>query len=138
MNEMNWNSLGKLIVILLLVLCGTAHGNFSGSDDFDDNSPDPTKWGADFVDPATAHHGILIETNHRLEFLNAQGTDTFTFRPWIQNSGSYVEDWEVRTDVHLGDVDLPDESHLDVGIYVYKSGDICSSIQIPADLFAIV
>jgi len=136
---MHRNSLGHLVGLLLMfALCAAAQANFSGSDDFDDNSVDGAKWGTDFVVSATVAHGVLSEANQRLEFTNDEGADTGVLRPWILNSGSYVEDWEVRTDVHLGQIDLPVISggtHLDVGLYVYKSGEICSGTQVPSTFY---
>jgi formylglycine-generating enzyme required for sulfatase activity len=126
-----------LFIIAAMYTNTQAAANFSGSDDFNDNSVDSAKWGTDFVDPVVPPHGVLREINQRLEFSNDAGIDTFTFRPWLLNSGSYVEDWEVRTDVHLGELTLPNESHLDVGFYVYRSVGMCTGMQIPANVFGL-
>ncbi len=72
-----------------------------GSDDFEDNFKDPTKWGADTGLGALS--GTFTETNGRLEFTTA-GTDSFETRPWVLNFGSFVENWEVQLDTTIATV----------------------------------
>jgi hypothetical protein len=68
-----------------------------GSDDFDDGVVDPSLWGADLGT------GTLTEVNQRLEYTVAGG-DAFPIRPWILSGASYDESWEIRLDIHVGDV----------------------------------
>ena len=83
-----------LLSVFLLPAMG-AHAAISGSDDFNDNSKDATKWAADI-----AEGGVLTETNSRIEYTAPTGSDErFIFRPWNLNKASYDTDWEVTMDV---------------------------------------
>ena len=102
---MNTHTIQTIIAALLLTIPATTSlANFSGSDDFNDNSKDLTKWG---TDNGGAGHS-LNEINQRLEY-TADGSNSFKERPWILNTGSYVENWEVWMDVHLSTAALPDD-----------------------------
>jgi hypothetical protein len=68
----------------------------TAGDDFDDNSQDPTKWGEDYV----WGHGVLTETNQRLEYTVDTGTgDDEANRSWVLTRFPYNADWEIQIDV---------------------------------------
>jgi len=82
-------------IIIALVGISPLHAAISGSDDFNDNSKDSTKWTADVADG-----GTLTETNSRVEYTAPAGSsERFAFRPWNLNKASYDTDWEVTLDV---------------------------------------
>lgn len=63
------------------------------TDDFNDNSKNAVKWGADFnFDGAT---GVWTETSERLQFTLGTASDTTRVRPWILQNPTYAQDWEV-------------------------------------------
>jgi hypothetical protein len=70
----------------------------SGSDDFNDNTEDLTKWGTDIVDGK----GVLTEINQRLEYTTT-GIGTADHdsvdRPWISTRFPYSADWAIQIDV---------------------------------------
>jgi hypothetical protein len=66
-----------------------------GSDSFNDNSKDTTKWGNDV--PLGA--GVLTETNQRLEFTcNNAASEGDTLRPWILERFPVNANWAVQVD----------------------------------------
>jgi hypothetical protein len=69
-----------------------------GSDDFNDNSKDVTKWGTDEVDGK----GMLNEVNQRLEYTTS-GVGTAPHdsvdRPWVSTRFPYNADWAIQIDV---------------------------------------
>jgi formylglycine-generating enzyme required for sulfatase activity len=69
--------------------------NFSGGDDFNDNSVDWGKW-----DLPEQGWGTMNETNGRLEFW---GHTDESSASWIANAGSYTQDWAVVVDAHNAD-----------------------------------
>ncbi|MDZ4288781.1 MAG: putative Ig domain-containing protein, partial [Prosthecobacter sp.] len=77
--------------------------NLAGSDNFNDDTKDLGKWGADEGENGST----LTEINGRLEFTKADTADSWAGRPWVANTGSFTEDWEAFADVHVGDLDLP-------------------------------
>jgi hypothetical protein len=92
-------------VIWILEFLGAFAANdcraqFNGSDDFNDNSKDPARWGPDFT---TGSVGLLTETNGRLEFTTSgvPASSTLVARPWVLNFGSYNQNWEVHIDANL-------------------------------------
>ncbi len=106
-NVLESRGIWMLIVFIIFFLgADPAHANFFGSDNFNDNIVDTSKWGVDFV----AGGGVLTETNSRLEYTvasqNAAQTSTVE-RPWILNHGSYIENWAVQLDVGIGNVSVP-------------------------------
>ncbi len=84
------------IACVAMLLQSTGQANFGGSDNFNDNSEDLTKWNTDsgFGTPA----GVLTETNGRLEFTSSGTADIYQARPWKLNFGSYVSNWDVQLD----------------------------------------
>lgn len=127
-------STGTLCIILALLLCalpGTSHANLSGSDNFNDNSKDLTKWGTDFVfDPGTTP-GALTETNLRLEY-TATGASSKeqSLRPWIANSGSYTSDWSVQIDVNVPNLTLASGQQIRFGLGVVNHANFNDAISL--------
>ncbi len=114
-----------IAALLLSIPATTSLANLSGSDDFNDNSKDLTKWGAD---NGGAGH-LLNEINQRLEY-TADGSNSFKGRPWILNTGSYVENWEVWMDVHLSTAALPvngDDRRFAIGV---SAGIYAADVQL--------
>ncbi|MEI6606056.1 MAG: immunoglobulin domain-containing protein [Verrucomicrobiota bacterium] len=69
----------------------------SGSDDFNDNSKNASKWGAD-DNQGTA--GLLTEASQHLEYTCASATgQSLCFRPWILNAANYSTSFEIIVDL---------------------------------------
>jgi len=65
-------------------------------DDFNDNSKDTTKWGADIVDGK----GLLKEISQELQYTCSSGTAyDQSLRPWDASVLPFDADWEVQLDV---------------------------------------
>ena len=92
-----------LIYCLGLLICSSSEANLYGSDDFNDNVMDPSKWSA-----ASDAGASLSEVNSRLEYAGGGTGYVVAYRAWIQNTGSYVNDWSVLLDV----INTVDESSL--------------------------
>jgi hypothetical protein len=110
-----------IVGILAVFVVNECHANLNGSDDFNDNSKDPTRWGADF----TKEVGVLTETNGRLEFTTT-GAPTavdFALRPWILNYGSYTQDWEFQVDVNLPQLTLINTQYVGFALSVSPGAD---------------
>lgn len=112
-----------LIIMGLLFAAGVARANFSGSDNFNDNSVDSTKWGSDFGSGT----GALAEINQHIEFTTSGAPTSFdqAVRPWILNFGSFTSDWSLQLDVAIP-VPSPalDPGHeISLGIAVLNSAD---------------
>jgi hypothetical protein len=104
----------QLSTALALLSAASLRADFIGSDNFNDNSKDPTKWGADIV----LSTGLQTETNGRLEYTQSASGFDISQRPWILNSGSYVDSWAVQMDAHL-DLGL----NQSVSFFLAKTGD---------------
>lgn len=77
----------------LSLLAPTAFAD--GSDDFNDNSKDPAKWGPDVVTGG----GMLDETAGVLRYTSPSGpAERNVSRPWNATRFPYDTDWEVRVD----------------------------------------
>ena len=112
------NNTSNLLAALVLGLStATTFAAFNGSDDFNDNSKDLTKWGPDIVSGSAA----LTETNLRLEYTVAGGTAT-ALRPWVANTGSYTSDWSLQLDVNLPTLALTTGQAYHIGLTV-RNGD---------------
>jgi len=98
-----------------------AQPNFSGSDNFNDNQRDTSKWGIDEV----VGSGLLIETNSSLVYHTTGGSsaDDTGERPWIANFGSYTQDWTVQVDVNLPDLSLTAGQKVQMAIKVFNRSD---------------
>lgn len=67
----------------------------SDGDDFNDNSKNSSKWGADKI----IHHGKLTEANGHLEYtVTGATTEDDAWRPWILTRFPYNADWELQFD----------------------------------------
>lgn len=108
--------------LLLLSVSGLRAGNFSGSDDFNDNSISLTKWNDSY-----GGFGAFTETNQHMELEmdydggGTPGTVTGSL-PWKLNYGSYALDWEVYYDVEVPSFTLyseNDSSELSIIVYTY-------------------
>jgi hypothetical protein len=95
-----------IVGTLAAILTSECQAQLNGSDDFNDNSKDMNRWGVDFA----AGVGLLNETNGRLEFTTG-GVPTsldLAARPWILNSGSYTQNWEIHMEVNVPQLALPE------------------------------
>jgi hypothetical protein len=108
-------------LLLALVFPGLLFGQFSISDNFDDNATDATLW-LDF-DPVTTDDSALQEINNRLEFT---GSGTSTHYRYSANA-SYDSDFEVIFKV-LNSVNaqvvLPagTSTYPSIGVEIYPAG----------------
>lgn len=92
-------------VITAISITQGANANFSGGDDFNDNTMDVTKWTIHHQDEGSA----LTETNGRLESTQTgSGFEPTTVWQWIANSGSYTQDWSITYET----VNLLDETSM--------------------------
>jgi hypothetical protein len=102
----NWLGYGLLTMLTIGLLIGGIPAVLipnpafavTAGDDFDDDSKDLAKWGADEVDGK----GELIEINQRLEYTTTgKGTATHDSvdRPWRATQFPYNADWVVQIDV---------------------------------------
>lgn len=114
-------------------LDGTASG-----DDFDDNLKNTAKWGNDQYFSA-ATNMTLQEVNGRLEILKQSGQDAFgIFRPWIESTGSYTQDWETAVDLHLGNISLDSGTWVNINLAVANQDDATfgDALSIALDLYS--
>jgi hypothetical protein len=80
----------RLVIGLMMPVMAWA----DGADNFDDNSKDPTKWGADVGGP-----GVLTEQNQRLEFTCSNAfAEGDTWRPWILHRFPVNASWTIQID----------------------------------------
>jgi len=93
--------------VTAVIFASNCSAALNGSDDFNDNSKDPSKWGTDFV---LGTVGRLTETNARLEFTTSGIPDhsTLVARPWILNFGTSTQNWEVHYDVSVPQLGFPE------------------------------
>jgi hypothetical protein len=118
-----WTRKLLLVSVSNLVLLCKSYAALSGSDNFDDNSVDNSKWGPDFVPNGGFLADPLAETNGRLEYSSNGNGDQETRRPWILNRGDLTSNWEVQLDVTVNAI-LPSlDQYASFGIDVSNSGD---------------
>jgi hypothetical protein len=88
----------SFLLFVLLVVQPAFGADLNGSDDFNDNSKDSTKWGADYAVGACG----LAETNQQLQLSTATlgTTDDVVLRPWILNTACPSLDWEIIAGVN--------------------------------------
>jgi len=95
------STLRRSIAIFLMIGLIEAGGGLTrafanGTDDFNDNIKDNTKWGTDVVSGG----GVMSETNQRLEYFCSIPTgDDDVNRPWILTRMPYNANWSVQVDV---------------------------------------
>jgi hypothetical protein len=111
---------GILVALLLSAFAGTSRANFSGSDDFNDNSEDTTKWTVPDIGNGGA---VLTETNQHLEYSPSNSGATSALRPWKLNLGSYTADWTVQADVNLSSLSLASGAYVKIGVGVAKTSN---------------
>lgn len=106
-----------IVGILAVISASQCSADFNGTDDFNDNSKDPAKWGADFKNGV----GFLTETNQRLEFATSTtpASQVFAVRPWVPNFGSYTQSWEVQINLALP-FNLSAGQEVSSGLLVYS------------------
>jgi hypothetical protein len=76
-----------------------------GGDDFDDNDRSVVNWPS----PFTINHGLLTETNKRLEFTSLMGessTQDFAAWAWGRYDPRAAQEWTFQIDVSLPDLAL--------------------------------
>ena len=119
----------SIIAAFAAFAAGECHANLNGSDNFNDNSKDSNRWGADFV---VSGVGVFTETSQHLEYTTS-GTVTpsdITARPWILNTGSSSEDWEVRVDVNVPQFSLASGQQVFLGLIVYAGNPLANRFLI--------
>lgn len=90
------------------------------ADDFNDNSKDPARWGAD----TGFGNGVLTETNQRVQFTIASGTEfDLERRPWIGSTLPYSSDWIVQLDVSDTTTPTQDDEYNAVGFALIEEGN---------------
>lgn len=117
--------LAAVVAVAAMAGAGAAHAAFLGGDDFNDNSKDPARWGADTT---VGGAGQLDETNGRLEYTSAavpSGVNN-AVRPWILNQGDYDRSWYAQMDATIG-FDSPSTGQ-------FHGGNISLSVFNAADL----
>jgi hypothetical protein len=106
---------------VMAVSANECQANLDGCDNFNDNSKDPTRWGADVVFGV----GSLTETNQHLEYTTS-GLPTSSdgsLRPWILNVGRYSNNWEVQVGFNLPSLQLTN-AHVDLSLAVAADNNL--------------
>lgn len=94
-----WKHVLPLVLGLTFAAYPDAYAAINGSDDFNDNIKDTSKWAADI----TYGDGVLTEISQHLQYTCASpliGDEDYSYRPWALNEATYDTDWEVILDVH--------------------------------------
>ena len=114
-----------IVCILAAFVANDCRANLFGSDNFNDNSKDPSQWGTDFTYGGTKT--FLTETNGRLEYttIGVSAPVELCVRPWIRNFGSYTQDWEMRIDVNIPQ--LPQAVRL--GLFVFPGQAVNAAVS---------
>ena len=123
------NTSNLLAALVLGLSTATTFAAFSGSDDFNDNSKDLTKWGTDIVTGSAA----LTETNQRLEYTVAGGSAT-ALRPWVANTGSFTSNWSLQLDVNLPTLALTLGQNYNIGLTVRNGDDVTDTFLTALEL----
>jgi hypothetical protein len=111
-------------VVLNALACFPAFSAiFYGSDNFNDNSKDPSLWGADVI----GGNGALNEVNGRLEYTSTRFGANEANRPWILNFGGYGENWAIQLDVFNSHVAGGGEV-TSCGFEVFQGGNSLNSV----------
>ena len=82
---------GSALLFFCLLCSMPVWANLSGTDDFNDNAMDASKWSVFLGDS-------LNETNSRLEFASAAEPESIGVWEWILNDAGYVQDWSISLD----------------------------------------
>ena len=83
------------IVAALTGHISLASAAISGSDNFDDDSKNTSRWGTDRASSSAA----MTETGRRLQYTSTATTTQIAYRPWILNQATFDTNWEVIADV---------------------------------------
>jgi hypothetical protein len=103
-----------LLSAALILLTAPLQAQLSGSDDFNDNSKDTAKWGADVVSGGVS----WVEANGRLEYLvNTTHPQDDVQRPWLLNSARNADSFDVILDV-FNNVSPTGENSASIGLTV--------------------
>ena len=116
------------LLFVLLVVQPAFGADLNGTDDFNDNSRDSTKWGADIVLGTCS----IAETNQQLQLSTAAvGTNCVVFRPWILNTASSNLDWEIIATVNNNATPgLTNDQTCDIGLAVGNSAAISDYVYV--------
>jgi hypothetical protein len=120
---------GFLSALAITVLANSGHAQISGSDNFNDNSRDATKWTTDFV----TGNGVFNETNQRLEYRVTSPnlmTGDEAERAWILNSARYTNDWEVILEVTNTVVPTIVNQLVSIGLEVFNAADLTDYVYV--------
>lgn len=86
----------RTTALIFFSLAALAAQGATLGDNFNDNLKNTSKWGADEI----IGHGVLLETNGRLQYSCPSGTGDDDFiRQWILSRMPYNSDWEMQMDV---------------------------------------
>lgn len=97
------------------------------ADDFNDNSKDPARWGAD----NGFGNGVLTETSQRVQFTISSPTDfDLERRPWIGSELPYSSDWIVQLDVSNATTPTQNDEYNAVGLALIEAGNDANEIFI--------
>lgn len=111
-----------IVGVLAGILSNECRANLNGSDNFDDNIKDATRWGTDFINGA----GFITETNGRLEYTASGSPVDRAGRPWALNFGSYTENWGVRVDVNVPQQTLTPSQFVGIGVSVFPGTNVAA------------
>jgi len=93
------------------------HASINGSDDFNDNVRDQTKWGSSDI---SVGGGTLTETSQRLEYTTSSATAIqSSHRPWVLNRPTYDTNWEVILDVTNTAAPSSENAYATIGIEIF-------------------
>ena len=111
-----------LLLFVFVVVQPAFGADLNGTDDFNDNSKDPAKWGAAIALGTCS----FAETNQRLQLSTAAvGTNNTVFWPWILNTASSSLDWEIIASVNNNaTLGLTNDQSCDIGLAVVSSAAI--------------
>lgn len=126
------------IALTAILTHTTSYGsNFSGSDDFNDNSKDLAKWGTDTIFDPGVGSGTLTETSQVLQYTAAGSSSNEQLaRPWIANTGSFTSDWSLQLDVNVPTLSLSAGQRIEFGLGVTNGDDPTDSFRLSLRLDA--
>ncbi|WP_372807084.1 hypothetical protein, partial [Pontiella sp.] len=109
--------IASVLFFCTLLCCNAVMATLSGSDDFDDNALDPTKWTIPF---GTG----LTETNNRAEY-NTPGINEEDDGMWLWtlNSGSSTQDWYIAIEAHNASTPTNHDQNATFELAVHKDWD---------------
>jgi hypothetical protein len=113
--------------VLLLILPSAGFAQFAGSDDFEANFKDTSKWGPDRIRGS----GSFTVSEGVLKFASAQANSIDDIEwPWIIGDAPFNANWSVQMDVNVPVIPLqPGSTAVGLGVGVSNSAD-------PSDSFA--